>query len=61
MYKGILVCVFVMAVVVILIFFLRLMWEFLGLESERRDFVCWTNNKITRRIARAFAQLVLKI
>jgi len=26
--------------------FLRLMWEFLGLESERGGSVCWPNNKI---------------
>ena len=26
--------------------FLRLTWEFLGLESEREDSVCWPNNKI---------------
>ena len=26
--------------------FLRLTWEFLGLESERGDSVCWPNNKI---------------
>ena len=26
--------------------FLRLMWEFLGLESERGDSDCWPNNKI---------------
>jgi len=26
--------------------FLRLTWEFLNLESERGDSVCWPNNKI---------------
>ena len=26
--------------------FLRLMWEFLGLESERGGSICWPNNKI---------------
>ena len=26
--------------------FFRLMWEFLGLESERGGSVCWPNNKI---------------
>ena len=26
--------------------FLRLTWEFLGLESERGGSVCWPNNKI---------------
>jgi len=26
--------------------FLRLTWEFLGLESERGGSVCWSNNKI---------------
>ena len=26
--------------------FLRLMWKFLGLESERGVSVCWPNNKI---------------
>ena len=26
--------------------FLRLTWEFLGLENERRGSVCWPNNKI---------------
>ena len=26
--------------------FLRLMWKFLGLESERGCSVCWPNNKI---------------
>ena len=26
--------------------FLRLLWEFLGLESERGGFVCWSINKI---------------
>ena len=30
----------------LLLFFLRLMWEFLDFESEREDFVCWPNNKI---------------
>jgi len=39
--------------------FLRLTWEFLGLESEHGDSVCWPNNKITREAARAFARLVL--
>jgi len=24
------------------------MWEFLGLESERRGSVCWPNNKIIK-------------
>ena len=28
--------------------FLRLMWEFLGLESERGGSVCWSNNKIIK-------------
>ena len=42
-------------------FFLRLTWEFLDLESERGGSVCWPNNKITRRMTRAFARLVLKI
>ena len=28
--------------------FLRLMWEFLGLESERGGSVCWPNNKIIK-------------
>ena len=27
-------------------YFLRLMWEFLGLESERGGSVYWPNNKI---------------
>ena len=27
-------------------YFLRLMWEFIGLESERGVSVCWANNKI---------------
>ena len=26
--------------------FLRLMWEFLDLESERGGSICWPNNKI---------------
>ena len=43
-------------------YFLRLTWEFLALESERGGSVCWPNNNIiTRRIAHAFARLVLKI
>jgi len=33
--------------------FLRLTWEFLGLESERGGSVCWPNNKITSKVARA--------
>jgi hypothetical protein len=38
----------IMAVVANLNFsyFLRLTWEFLDLESERGDSVCWPNNKI---------------
>ena len=37
-----------MAVVVNFYFFifLRLMWKFLDLESERGNSVCWSNNKI---------------
>ena len=27
-------------------YFFRLMWEFLGLESERGGSICWPNNKI---------------
>ena len=34
-------------------FFLRLTWDFLGFESERGGFVCWTNNKIIDFIFRA--------
>ena len=30
--------------------FLRLAWEFLGLESKREGFVCWPNNKIIDRL-----------
>ena len=41
----------VMAVVSIFYFsiFLKLMWEFLGLESKRGGSVCWPNNKIIDR------------
>ena len=30
----------------IFLFFLRLMWDFLDLESERGGSICWPNNKI---------------
>ena len=46
MYMSILVYFFIMAVVGNFIFFLRLTWEFLGLESEREGSICWPNNKI---------------
>ena len=32
-------------------YFLRLMWEFLGLESDCGASVCWPNNKIIDCIA----------
>ena len=31
--------------------FLRLTWEFLGLENERGGSVCWQNNKIIDRFS----------
>ena len=33
-------------------YFLRLMWEFLGLEIERGGSVCWPNNKISQYTVR---------
>ena len=36
--------------------FLRLTWEFLGFESERRGSVCWPNNKIIDKRRQKIAQ-----
>ena len=58
---GYFMLIFIVMTVVCNFIFLFLSWEFLGLESERGCSVCWPSNKITRRIARAFARLVLKI
>ena len=42
--------------------FFRLMWEFLGLESERGGSVCWSNNKIIEDVVRYnFIPIILKL
>ena len=39
--------------------FLRLTWEFLGLESKRRGSVCWPNNKIIDWMMEPTARVVI--
>ena len=34
------------------------MWEFIDLESERKDSVCWSNNKIIDKYTRSCSLII---